>query len=151
MCRLPSPERATYTQPISPSIETATCSIASATTTSATYTITITAYPLNPTQNNLIRHDGNPPITMFQCDNADVTSSNTPTCVVAEAVPATTEYEVCSRRGMCDFTTGICTCFTGFSGSGCHQDNIVTSYADNAAINLVEATGAACEYRVQER
>ena len=76
-----------------------------------------------------------------------MTSSNTPTCVVAEVAAATTEYEVCSRRGLCDFTTGICTCFTGFSGSGCHQDAIVTTYSDNQAINLVEATGAACRFR----
>merc|ERR1711988_2035409 len=33
------------------------------------------------------------------------------------SIEGTTESEPCSNRGLCDRTTGLCTCFNGFSSS----------------------------------
>jgi len=31
------------------------------------------------------------------------------------------EGRVCSGRGMCDYTTGVCDCFDDFTGTDCSQ------------------------------
>merc|ERR1712151_378076 len=32
----------------------------------------------------------------------------------------------CSNRGLCDFESGICNCFSGYTGLRCDQQNAVT-------------------------
>lgn len=32
----------------------------------------------------------------------------------------------CSKRGLCDHTTGLCKCFAGFAGVDCHQQNAIS-------------------------
>jgi hypothetical protein len=36
---------------------------------------------------------------------------------------STKEASVCSDRGNCDYETGECACFKGYSGEACHNQN----------------------------
>jgi len=68
-------------------------------------------------------HDGNPILSDFVCSTTSVvTSSGTPTCVLAD-VRATNVYEYlpCSRRGSCSVADGVCTCSIGFYGKACEN------------------------------
>jgi hypothetical protein len=38
----------------------------------------------------------------------------------------TNSMDYCSKRGLCDFESGICNCFSGFSGLRCDSQNAVT-------------------------
>jgi len=37
----------------------------------------------------------------------------------------TTELAVCSKRGLCDYDTGMCDCFSGYSGIRCDDQNAI--------------------------
>merc|ERR1712048_1405465 len=37
----------------------------------------------------------------------------------------TTELAVCSKRGLCDYDTGMCDCFSGYSGIHCDDQNAI--------------------------
>merc|ERR1712093_833471 len=41
---------------------------------------------------------------------------------------ATTEAAECSNRGVCDYTLGMCKCFSGFTGAECSQQNALAMY-----------------------
>merc|ERR1711900_34751 len=36
-----------------------------------------------------------------------------------------TDLHVCSKRGLCDYETGLCNCFDGYSGYRCSQRSIL--------------------------
>jgi len=38
---------------------------------------------------------------------------------------AITELDMCSKRGLCDFDTGMCDCFSGYSGIRCDDQNAI--------------------------
>ena len=38
----------------------------------------------------------------------------------------TANMDYCAKRGLCDFESGICNCFSGFSGLRCEDQNAVT-------------------------
>jgi len=40
----------------------------------------------------------------------------------------TTENSLCSSRGTCDYTTGDCKCFQGFTGVDCSRQNVLAMY-----------------------
>lgn len=37
-----------------------------------------------------------------------------------------TEAALCSNRGLCDFASGTCACFTGYTGAACNQQNVLS-------------------------
>ncbi|DAZ98598.1 TPA: hypothetical protein N0F65_001017 [Lagenidium giganteum] len=47
-----------------------------------------------------------------------VHAANTMRLVITKTDPGTKENDVCSNRGRCDQTSGVCNCYTGFTTSG---------------------------------
>jgi len=47
---------------------------------------------------------------------------------VASAVEGTTENALCSNRGACDYATGECKCYQGFTGHDCSRQNVLAMY-----------------------
>ncbi|CAM9881317.1 unnamed protein product [Chrysoparadoxa australica] len=114
------------------------------TTKGAVYTITFIQWPALPSQNNIFTHDGNPSITAdFSCDTTGITSGNTPTCTFADAEANNLrEYAYCSRRGDCDFSTGKCTCHTGYTGVGCGTSPGVVTTTSDVDVLLLHASAS---------
>ncbi|KAL4173999.1 hypothetical protein KRP22_005944 [Phytophthora ramorum] len=113
----------------------ATCTITSvnSVTKEAIYTVTFTEWVHLGGENNLLYHSGNPPLSSFTCDLSQITSANTPTCVITDIVATNViEHVYCSNRGLCDFSTGACICYADFKGMDCNQpSNIPDSIDDN--------------------
>merc|ERR1711957_1017451 len=51
-----------------------------------------------------------------------------PDVVVLELTKGTTDNAVCSNRGSCDFSTGTCKCFQGFTRHDCSLQNVLAMY-----------------------
>lgn len=87
------------------SVTRATCTITVLDTTvkSAEYVIEFTEWTHIDAENNLLFHNGNPPLSAFTCDISKVTSANTPTCAITDivasnvvgALVATTQDQLC--------------------------------------------------------
>ena len=91
-----------------------------------TYTITFTGFPYYPKENNIHTHNGNPSVNQFGCSTLELELAGvtTPTCAFSDTGGQTAnlkEYEYCSNRGLCDLTTGMCTCYEGFAGDACQS------------------------------
>lgn len=41
------------------------------------------------------------------------------------SVDGNKEYSVCSNRGICDGSSGLCTCFTGYFGAACNTQSVL--------------------------
>ncbi|KAG6615519.1 Epidermal growth factor-like domain [Phytophthora cinnamomi] len=93
------------------------------TTSTASYDITLRTFPTFPIMNNLFYHDGNPPVSEFWCDTANVqlsSPSGSVQCVFESLSDANVKsYEECSGHGDCNTATGICACHEGFYGDHC--------------------------------
>jgi len=111
----------------------------------ANYTVTFSDFPITPHENNVFSHTGNPPLSAFGCDIselASVTGVTDPFCKIYDKVTTgIKEYQMCSKRGLCDQATGLCTCFSGFEGINCAR-NVQTSasYATTTDVMLLYAT-----------
>jgi hypothetical protein len=120
----------------------------------AAYTVQLRKFPELPHQNNIHSHSGNPPLSSFTCDVSRALGSetiNTPnirgnaTCQISDVVSTNVrEYEFCSRRGACDTSSGVCTCYPGYGSASCTEleSFIDAKHADNDVI-LAHATNAA--------
>lgn len=66
----------------------ATCTISNqnGVTQGADYTVAFTEWMHIDGENNLLQHSGNPPLASFTCDISQVTSTNAPTCSIADVV-----------------------------------------------------------------
>ncbi|DAZ96064.1 TPA: hypothetical protein N0F65_005842, partial [Lagenidium giganteum] len=99
----------------------------------AEYTIQFTEWKHFGAENNLLSHDGNPPLSSFTCDVGLVATGSSPTCVITDVVATNViEHEFCSNRGLCDFTSGLCTCYADFKGLDCNQKSFIP---DNIDVN----------------
>jgi len=71
-----------------------------------------------------------------------VNGGATKECVLKDLVSTDVkEYEFCSRRGTCDFTSGLCYCFSGYSGMDCSSPAYSTSSANTEPALGATATG----------
>jgi len=51
-----------------------------------------------------------------------------PAVTVREVFKGTSENQVCANRGTCDYSTGICKCFQGFTRADCSLQNVLAMY-----------------------
>lgn len=80
---------------------------------------------------------------VIQTNNLDIEkfklskiSSGNSKCFAASGIYASSGKQyVCSKRGNCDYSTGLCQCFKGFAGSAC--DRFITSLSTNTNTNTV--------------
>jgi hypothetical protein len=124
-------------------VQVASCAKGTTASGGSPYTVTFEAWPEYPEDNNLFQHSGNPVLSSFSCDVSAVTGSDIG-CTITDVVNSNIkEYEFCSRRGVCNFATGMCTCKGGYTGVACNDlDNVVVT-TDSLAGFTVNPTGAA--------
>ncbi len=102
------------------------------------YVITIDEYPLEPHENNIFRHDGNPPLSAFSCDMTGVLRDGSSIGAYCHISDVNTEniptYVECANHGTCDKVTGECSCESGYRGKACSDvkdaDDLFTQIAD---------------------
>eukprot|EP00981_Chlorochromonas_danica_P005499 scaffold1110_cov182-Ochromonas_danica.AAC.26 len=88
------------------------------------FVLTFYSWPLYPKDTNLYSHNGNPSKYEFRCNVAYLTKDST--CLVIDLVVENIrEYAYCSNRGICDFTTGLCSCVAGYTGPACSNTSYV--------------------------
>lgn len=53
----------------------------------------------------------------------ELKASDASSCIVSENTKGTKESDICSSRGTCDTETGLCECYTGYTGENCDSQN----------------------------
>ena len=110
----------------------------------ATWNVTFDKFPIHPMENNFFSHTGNPPLSAFTCDISEVVvnGGSSKNCVIKDLVNTDIkEYEFCSRRGTCDFSSGQCYCFSGYGGLDCSSTAYSISNANSEPALGATATG----------
>jgi len=106
----------------------------------AEYEVEFVAFPLFPSENNLHKHNGNPPIASFSCDTTNAAQVGTGltggvSCTFSDLVNSNIkEYQTCSGRGKCG-ANGVCECVEGFTGAAC--SDTATGLPDPGARNVL--------------
>jgi hypothetical protein len=73
-----------------PNVKRVSCSRTAPTAVQgATYTVQFISFPLQPYENNIYSHEGNPQLINFQCDTSLVSSGASPSCLLADVSPTT--------------------------------------------------------------
>ena len=122
-------------------IEDVTCAVEYEGEFGTIYTVELEAFPPLPWQNNIYDHYGNPPISAFTCDISKITAGDNPSCVFDDVVAVNIkEYFPCSRRGVCDYETGLCSCYSSFTGYSCGIFETEVTSSDNNDVLLLHAT-----------
>lgn len=106
-----------------PNVDAAVCSHDSTALSGGgtAYSVSLT-FPTNPYENNLWTHAGSPSAADFGCDATNTTGHGSVSCQISVTSVATAlKYDYCSSRGLCDLTTGQCTCYPGYTGSACDK------------------------------
>jgi hypothetical protein len=105
------------------------------------FLITITSFPTLNYETNYLENNGDPSSLSFDCYDitTDVTLDVNRCQMTAVSSTGTYPsklltflcslsffvfiegYSFCSNRGVCDFSSGLCLCFRGFTGSACHN------------------------------
>jgi hypothetical protein len=106
----------------------------------AEYNIVINDFAVFPMQNNHHYHNGNPSASLWSCSIAGVTAGNA-TCTITKTAEGDKEYDVCSHKGICDFSTGQCRCFDGYQGPNCDNIGTIVAIPDNDVYSTITASG----------
>merc|ERR1712054_218324 len=67
--------------------------------------------------------DPNTAIFIHGADDSGTDDANPQPAFITEARQGTQENMECSNRGLCDYDTGLCKCFNGFTDDDCSVQN----------------------------
>ena len=124
-------------------VESVACVVSNidATSGGAQYDITFNSYPKQAYENDFFSHTGAPSLSDIGCSLDDISSGNSPTCTITEQVTGTAEYTYCSNRGLCDFKTGACSCFSNYYGTACENEGAIATVGDDeSALELISSS-----------
>merc|ERR1711898_60093 len=74
---------------------------------------------------HVITLDSMPTASATSVDKTLLYSSPTGSCSVAETTKGTYESFECSNRGACDGSSGLCSCYSGYSGQSCQTQTVL--------------------------
>jgi len=74
---------------------------------------------------HVITLDSMPTASATTVDKTLLYNSPTGSCSVAETTKGTYESFECSNRGACDGKSGLCSCYSGYSGQSCQTQTVL--------------------------
>jgi len=61
------------------------------------------------------------------CTTSTTSGEGQPISVFGDVIDGNKEHTMCSNRGLCDYTRGLCSCFTGYTGVACEIQSTLAS------------------------